>query len=61
MAKRDNKSIEDVRRTSYTQIPAGRYGTVQEFAAAAAFLVSAPASYITGSIIRVDGGYIRSI
>jgi 3-oxoacyl-[acyl-carrier protein] reductase len=61
VAKRDNKSIEDVRRASYTQIPAGRYGTVQEFAAAAAFLVSAPASYITGSIIRVDGGYIRSI
>jgi 3-oxoacyl-[acyl-carrier protein] reductase len=61
VAKRDNKSIEDVRRTSYAQIPMGRYGTVQEFASAAAFLVSAPASYITGSIIRVDGGYIRSI
>ena len=61
VAKRDNKSIEDVRRASYTQIPMGRYGTVQEFAATAAFLVSAPASYLTGSIIRVDGGYIRSI
>src|SRR5918995_5216848 len=32
VAKRDNKSIEDVRRASYTQIPMGRYGTVQEFA-----------------------------
>lgn len=61
VAKRDNKSIEDVRRGSYAQIPAGRYGRVEEFASAAAFLVSAPASYITGSIIRVDGGYIRSI
>jgi 3-oxoacyl-[acyl-carrier protein] reductase len=61
VAKRDNKSIEEVRRASYTQIPMGRYGTVEEFAATAAFLVSAPASYVTGSIIRVDGGYIRSI
>jgi 3-oxoacyl-[acyl-carrier protein] reductase len=61
VAKRDNKSIEDVRRTSSAQIPAGRYGTVQEFAAVATFLLSMPASYVTGSIVRVDGGYIRSV
>jgi 3-oxoacyl-[acyl-carrier protein] reductase len=39
----------------------GRYGSVEEFSAVAAFLVSAQAAYITGSIVRVDGGYIRSI
>lgn len=61
VAKRDNKSIEDVRRASSAQIPVGRYGTVQEFAAVATFLLSVPASYVTGSIIRVDGGYIRSV
>jgi 3-oxoacyl-[acyl-carrier protein] reductase len=42
------------------QIPAGRLGTVEEFAAAAAFLCSAPAGYITGTTLLVDGGASRS-
>jgi len=37
-------------------VPAGRLGTVEEFAAAAAFLCSAPAGYITGTTLVVDGG-----
>lgn len=60
-AKRQGKSIEEVRRASEATIPARRYGTVEEFAAVAAFLVSAPASYLTGGIIRCDGGSIRSV
>jgi 3-oxoacyl-[acyl-carrier protein] reductase len=43
------------------QIPAGRLGTVTEFAAAAAFLCSEPASYITGTTLLVDGGASRAI
>jgi 3-oxoacyl-[acyl-carrier protein] reductase len=42
-------------------IPAGRLGTVAEFAAAGAFLCSEPASYITGSTMLVDGGAMRSV
>ena len=42
-------------------IPIGRYGSVEEFAAMAVFLASERASYVTGSVIRVDGGYIRSV
>ncbi len=38
-----------------------RYGRPAEYAAAAAFLAGAPASYITGSLLRVDGGLIPSI
>jgi 3-oxoacyl-[acyl-carrier protein] reductase len=37
-------------------VPVGRLGTVEELAAAAVFLCSAPASYITGTTLLVDGG-----
>jgi 3-oxoacyl-[acyl-carrier protein] reductase len=37
-------------------IPAGRYGTVEELASVAAFLLSDRASYVTGAVMRVDGG-----
>lgn len=43
------------------QIPAGRLGTVEDFAAAAAFLCSDPAAYITGCTLLVDGGATRSV
>lgn len=42
-------------------IPAGRLGTVAEFAAAAGFLCSEPAAYITGTTLLVDGGASRSV
>jgi 3-oxoacyl-[acyl-carrier protein] reductase len=42
-------------------LPAGRIGTVEEFAAAAAFLCSDQASYITGVALLVDGGASRSV
>lgn len=60
-ARRSGRSEDDVARESAATIPAGRYGTVEEFGAVAAFLAGVPASYVTGSVIRVDGGAIRSI
>ena len=53
-------STEEAARTSQATIPLGRYGTTTEFGRTAAFLCSAPASYVTGSQIRVDGGLARS-
>jgi 3-oxoacyl-[acyl-carrier protein] reductase len=61
LAKRTSRAVEEVARESASTIPAGRYGTVEEFGAVAAFLAGLPAGYVTGSIIRVDGGSIRSI
>ena len=60
-AERSGKSVEDVRAASEGAIPARRYGTPEEFAATAAFLCSAPASYVTGSLVRCDGGAAHSV
>lgn len=54
-------SVEEVVNASKRTIPAGRYGTVEEIGAVAAFLAGVPAAYVTGSVLRVDGGYIKSI
>ena len=42
-------------------VPAGRLGEPEEMAAAAAFLCSERAAYVTGEFIRVDGGLTRSL
>ncbi|WP_154923132.1 SDR family oxidoreductase [Klebsiella grimontii] len=60
-AQRENSSAEAVAEKSRLSIPAGRYGEPQEYGAAAAFLASQLASYITGAVIRVDGGLIGAI
>ena len=42
-----------------SEIPLGRFGNPEEFAAAVAFLASERASYITGVSLAVDGGWIK--
>ena len=60
-AKKQNKPVEEIVRASHATIPAGRYGTVAEFADTAVYLLSDNASYITGSVVKVDGGMIRGV
>ncbi|MET0173561.1 MAG: SDR family oxidoreductase [Agrobacterium vaccinii] len=58
-AEKTSKTVEAVQDASRAEIPVGRYGKPEEFAAVAVFLASAQASYVTGSAIRVDGGMIK--
>ncbi|MHA7599713.1 SDR family oxidoreductase [Alicycliphilus sp. T452] len=55
-AAKAGRSVDDVRRAQQEAIPAGRYGTPQEFGAICAFLCSVHAGYITGQNILADGG-----
>jgi 3-oxoacyl-[acyl-carrier protein] reductase len=60
-AKAQGKSVDEIATAARAAIPAGRYGRVEEFADTVCFLASERASYITGSLTRVDGGSVRSI
>ena len=52
---------EEARERAMANIPLGRLGSIDEFGAAGAFLLSPAAAYITGASLRVDGGQMRSV
>jgi 3-oxoacyl-[acyl-carrier protein] reductase len=59
LAQRQGRTREEVERDSLATIPLRRYGRPDEFGAAAAFLASEAAGYITGVTLLVDGGLYR--
>jgi 3-oxoacyl-[acyl-carrier protein] reductase len=60
-ADRTGSTLEEVGEKAKASIPAGRYGDPAEFGAVGAFLCSAPASYVTGTAVRCDGGMIDGL
>ncbi|MFS8980045.1 SDR family oxidoreductase [Cupriavidus necator] len=60
-AEREGRSVEEVTAESTQSIPMKRYGTPEEYAKGVVFLASEAASYITGSVLRIDGGLVASI
>jgi len=61
VAQRRGQALSDVEAEALRMIPAGRYGEPREYGDTVAFLASERAGYITGSVIRVDGGLLQSI
>jgi 3-oxoacyl-[acyl-carrier protein] reductase len=53
--------VEEVSTASTASIPIGRYGKPEEYGDVVTFLASERAGYVTGSVIRVDGGLIGSV
>ncbi len=56
VARQNNRPLDEMMRERANQIPAGRFGTAEEFGATCAFLCSAQAGYIVGQNVLVDGG-----
>ena len=60
-ARDEKRDVEAVRTEVAAKIPARRLGRPEELGAAVAFLASARAAYITGTVFPIDGGVIRSV
>lgn len=55
-ASASGRSVDDIRAAQAGEIPAGRFGTAEEFGRICAFYCSAHAAYVTGQNVLIDGG-----
>lgn len=60
-AEKSGISVSQIKSKNEANIPLGRYGNIDEFGKAGAFLLSPAASYITGVSLAVDGGILKTV
>ena len=60
-AEKSGISIAEIKSRNEATIPLRRYGNIEEFGKAGAFLLSPAASYITGVGLAVDGGIVKTV
>jgi 3-oxoacyl-[acyl-carrier protein] reductase len=60
-ADREGISVDGVQQRTEAAIPLRRLASPEEFADVVAFLASGRASYVTGTMLQIDGGYVRSL
>jgi len=60
-AEKQGTTPEAVVKGWESEVPMGRMGTPEEFAALVTFLASERASYITGASIQIDGGWYKGV
>jgi 3-oxoacyl-[acyl-carrier protein] reductase len=60
-AEQTGTNVDEVRAKAEAAIPMGRYGRIDEFGKAGAFLLSEAASYINGATLVVDGALSKTV
>lgn len=60
-ARRENTTVTAVQKRTEQMIPLRRLASVEEFGDAVAFLASGRASYLTGTTLQIDGGYVKGL
>jgi 3-oxoacyl-[acyl-carrier protein] reductase len=61
IAEKAGVTVAEIKQKNEATIPLGRYGNIEEFGKAGAFLLSPAASYITGVSLAVDGGIMKTV
>ncbi|MCK3684785.1 SDR family oxidoreductase [Maribellus sp. YY47] len=61
ISEKSGVAVHEIKQKFEASIPLGRYGTIEEFGKAGAFLLSPAASYITGVSLAVDGGILKTV
>jgi len=61
LSSRTGQTVEESMKQMLQNVPAGRYGSIEEVGNLVAFLASEKSSYVNGAMLTIDGGLIKSV